>query len=122
MSTPSQSIVSRAQEVISVRDSRGRVLSLRRLDALRRLRLLKAAGPELSANDSWLNIAALACSVFEIDSVPRATPSNEPQIETLVAELGDEGLEAIANALTEHPQALSLFAGTPEGNAPGTPS
>lgn len=122
MTTPSKSIVAYSRQIQVARDDLGRHLGIRRLDALHRLRLLKAAGPHLSQNDAWLNIAALACSVAEIDGVPRAMPSTETQIETLVAELGDAGLQAVASTLTDQPEAAALFEGTPEGNASGTPN
>ena len=47
----------------SVTDSDGRRLTLRRLTALDRLRLFKAAGPVLAQNQPWLGMALLACSV-----------------------------------------------------------
>jgi hypothetical protein len=119
---PSRGIVERSQDIYAVRDELGRNLGVRRLNALQRLRLLKAAGPVLSQNDAWLNIAALACSVVEVDGVPRVAPGTEAQIETLVSELGDAGLRAVADVLMEQPETSEFFDGSPEGNAPGTPS
>jgi hypothetical protein len=104
-----------------IHDNLGRNLKVRRINALDRLRLLKAAGPELSQNDAWLNMAALVMSVVEINGAPRPTPINERQIESAIAELGDQGLEAIAEALDEVNTASSLFDGPPEGNSAGTP-
>ena len=105
-----------------VHDARGRMLVVRPIAALDRLRLLKAAGPELSQNDAWLDMASLAFALTEIDGVPRPPPINERQIEATVAELGDHGLVAVAAALNEIDQATSLFTGPPEGNPEGTPS
>ncbi len=44
------------------RDAQGRRLALRRLGALDKLRLFKAAGAELSPEPAWLGMAVLACS------------------------------------------------------------
>ena len=44
-------------------------------------------------------LAMLACSVAEIDSVPVPAPTNEQQIESMVARLGDLGIAAAAEAL-----------------------
>ena len=115
-------IVSNSGQAVEIRDGLGRALMVRRLNALDRLRLLKAAGPELSQNDAWLNIAALALSVTEINGTPRPTPMNERQIETVVGELGDSGLQAVAEALNESESATLLFDGPPEGNVVGTPT
>jgi hypothetical protein len=122
VSTPTELIVSAASPTIQTHDSLGRTLTIRRIHALDRLRLLKLAGPELSQNDAWLNMAALALSVTEIDGIPRAPPVTERHIEATVSELGDFGLQAAAEALSEDDDGRSLFKGAPEGNAEGTPT
>jgi len=121
LSVPANVLSSPASRTLEIRDRLGRNITVQRMDALDRLRLLKAAGPELSRNDSWLNLAALAVSVKEIDGVPRTVAANERQIESCVAELGDHGLEAVSEALLKLDEATSIFSGAPEGNAVGTP-
>lgn len=116
--TPSQSIIHEAAKRITVTDSKGRSLVLRRLTALDTLRLFKAAGPELSRNEAWLAMAGLAFSVDEINGIPIPTPTNEAQVEAIVERLGDEGLTAAASALT--PINADL-AESDLGNSPGTP-
>jgi hypothetical protein len=69
------------------------------MTSLDKLRLFKAAGPVLAHNQPWLGMAMLACSVAEIDSVPVPAPTNEQQIESMVARLGDLGIAAAAEAL-----------------------
>jgi hypothetical protein len=119
--TPSESIIHDHSQTVDVRDTFGRTLRVRRLKALDRFRLLKAAGPDLSQNDAWLNMAALTFAVVEIDSVPRPAPTNERQIELAVSLLSDAGLQAVADALSEIERKESVFDGSPEGNAEGTP-
>jgi len=119
--TPSSLIVSFSDRVFETQDNSGRKLKVRRINALDRLRLLKAAGPELSQNDAWLNMAALTLSVVELNGIPRPFPTNERQIEAAVSDLGDDGLHAVASALDEHDSESRLFDGSPEGNAVGTP-
>jgi hypothetical protein len=97
--TPSARLIAAAQAAPTVTDGRGRVLSLRRLNALDKLRLFKAAGPVLSQNQPWLGMAVLACSVAAIDDVPVPAPATEGQVEALVFRLGDDGLSVIASAL-----------------------
>jgi hypothetical protein len=119
--TPSEFITVSTDKTIETRDSTGRSLKVRRINALDRLRLLKTAGPVLSQNDGWLNMAALTLAVTEIDGVPRPTPNSEKQIEAAVTTLGDSGLRAIAEVLSECEDENSFFEGPPEGNAEGTP-
>jgi hypothetical protein len=99
--TPSASIVAAATITETVIDADGRRLSVRRLNALDRLRLFKAAGPLLSQNQPWLGMALIACSVAGIDGVPVPPPSNEIQIEAMVGRLGDAGIVAVAHALQQ---------------------
>ena len=101
--TPSDAIVADATNAPSVIDAHGRRLALRRLNALDRLRLFKAAGPTLSQNQHWLGMAVLACSVSAIDDIPIPVPANEQQIEAMVARLGDVGIAAVADGLSPDP-------------------
>src|SRR5271165_924281 len=91
-------------------------LTLRRLNALDKLRLFKAAGSVLAQNQPWLGMAILACSVAEIDSVPVPPPTNEQQIESMVGRLGDLGIAAVAEALYEHLEAAQPDAIVTAGN------
>ena len=99
--TPSTSIMTAAATLETVTDDDGRRLTIRRLTALDRLRLFKAAGPMLAQNQPWLGMALIASSVYAIDDVPVPTPANELQIEAMVARLGDSGISAVAESLQQ---------------------
>lgn len=101
MSTPSARLISAAQAAPATVDRQGRRLELRRLTALDKLRLFKAAGPVLAQNQPWLGMAVLACSVCAIDDVPVPAPASEGQIEALVQRLGDDGIAAVAAVLAD---------------------
>ena len=96
---PAARLIAAAEAAAEVMDADGRRLALRRLTALDKLRLFKAAGPLLAQNQMWLGMAVLACSVAAIDDVPVPQPANEAQIEALVARLGDGGIAAVSAAL-----------------------
>ena len=108
MDTPSSRIVAAAQAVTETIDALGRRLALRRLTALDKLRLFKAAGPLLAQNPPWLGTALLAASVTAIDDIPVPPPVSEAQIEAIVQRLGDEGINAVGAALV--PAAAELDA------------
>jgi phage FluMu protein gp41 len=99
METPSARLIAAAGAVPALTDPQGRRLSLRRLTALDKLRLYKAAGPALAQNPAWMGIALLAASVDAIDDVPVPAPASEAQIEALVGRLGEAALAAVAEAL-----------------------
>ena len=122
MTGPGDVIINNIEQTFVVVDERNRAITIRRMTALDRLRLLKAAGPELSQNDTWLNMASLAMMVTDINGVPRVAPGNERQIEAAVAELGDEGLQAISDTLINSENADLFFDGSPSGNVAGTPT
>jgi hypothetical protein len=82
----------------SVTDGGGRTLALRPISMLDRLRLFKALGPDLSLNEAYVGIAALAASVTAIDGVPLPFPSSEAAVENAVEKLGEAGIEAAAQA------------------------
>ncbi len=98
--TPSSRLVAAAEAVVAVIDAQGRTLAVRRLGALDRLRLFKAAGAGLVGNAGWMGMATLACSVSAIDDVPVPAPASEAQVEALVARLGDDGIAAVAAVLS----------------------
>jgi len=102
--TPSASMVAAATATENVIDGNGRRLTIRRLTALDRLRLFKAAGALLAQNQPWLGMALIACSVAAIDDVPVPSPSNELQIEAMIGRLGDAGVAAVAQVLEQTPE------------------
>jgi hypothetical protein len=118
--TPSATIVAKAIEARSVVDSLGRKLTLRSLTALDKLRIFKAAGPELALNQPWLAMAILASSVTAIDDVPVPPPSTEAQIEALVSRLGDAGIEAVAETVDPLTKVDETEQVTNAGNSFGT--
>jgi hypothetical protein len=121
METPSERMLAAAQAGPTVTDPLGRRLVLRRLTALDKLRLLKAAGPALAPNTPWMGLALLAASVTAIDDVPVPQPSNEQQIEALVGRLGDEGLATVSEAFAaEEPSEADAVDAA--GNLAGTPT
>jgi hypothetical protein len=111
MQTPTQALLLAADPVLSATDAQGRVLTLRRLGALDKLRLFETAGADLSRNDRWLGMAVLACSITAMDAVPYPVPSSKAAIEAMIQRLGDDGIAAVAAALSTAPVADKALAG-----------
>ena len=103
-----------AEQTVTTADSTR--LTLRRMNALDKLRLFKAAGPVLAQNEPWLGMALLASSVVAIDDVPVPLPATEQQIEAMVARLGDAGIAAVAAALRPDASAQSADVVASAGN------
>lgn len=96
MTTPSLRILAEARATTDLVDALGRRIEVRRLTALDRLRVFKAAGTTLAANPGWMGLATLAFAVTAIDGVPVPQPASEAQVEALVRQLDDAGLAAIS--------------------------
>ncbi len=88
--------------VKSVTDKAGRVLGLRRVGVLEQLRLFKALGPELSENRAYMGLARVAAAVAMVDGVPLPFPAHEAAIEAALERLGEDGVEAVGDALLAH--------------------
>lgn len=97
--SPSSQVVSDGAQVVTVTDSLGRKLTVKRPRALDKMRLFRVLGPDLSMNPAYVGMAMLACSVTEIDGDPVPFPQKQGFVEALVDRIGDEGIEAVAGVL-----------------------
>src|ERR1700690_4128722 len=107
--TPSQIIVRGANEVTRFQDSKGRTIGIKRLSTIERARMFRMLGPEDSRNEAYMSFAFPCFCVVEIDGEilpPMTAPSRQATIQTalegLMARLGDEGLQAVNEAIIEH--------------------
>ncbi len=65
--TPSAAIIKGGNKSATATDKHGRVITVRKLTALDRLRLLVVVGSELSQNDPYMELAFLAFAVSAIN-------------------------------------------------------
>ena len=93
----------------TVTDSLGRVLTIKRLDALAELDLVEAAGAN-AENRRWMMMSTLAACVTEIDGIPQPSVSNRNAIRARVKAVGSEGVAAVMQALAPD----ELAAGAPD--------
>ena len=112
MQTPTQVFVAAAQDLRTLTDATGRTFTIRRPTTLDRLRLFKAIGPTLAANDRYMGIAMLAFAVVAMDGVPCPQPTNEQQIEAAIERIGDEAIETIGNSFRPEDKEGLAVAGT----------
>lgn len=85
-----------------VTDSLGRSISLRKLTPMHQARLVSVVGATNSKNEVYMaGFAIPAAMVAEIDGVPFPLPDSMLQLEAVLTELSDEGMEAIGKSLME---------------------
>jgi hypothetical protein len=101
---PAAQIVRQAAEVEKVTDASGRVIGIRRLNALENMRLASLAGPADVQNPVWMLYAMCAYSVIDIDGELIAKPGSKAQIEALVHRLDSDGIGAIIQAVAPEMQ------------------
>jgi hypothetical protein len=87
---------------VTVTDKQGRDITIRKLNALDRLRLFEALGASLSENLAYMGYALTAASVIKIGTEQRAFPANKRSVEASVDMLGDDGLEAAGTAYRDN--------------------
>ena len=105
---------SSAPNEATITDKRGRVLRLRRIGPLLRVRLYKLMGADNSRNIPLQGHYQMAVSVIQIDDEKIPFPTKEIQIDSLLDRLGDDGLEAIAQAWKDNKWIADSDEGDPD--------
>lgn len=92
----------KAVEDKQVRDTAGRLITLRELDPVQESRLTVSVGPEMAMNVMYMNMYAFpVAAVADIDGDEYPVPQNPKQIEGMLAILGKVGLKAVTSWLRE---------------------
>lgn len=80
-------------------DARGRLITVKRLNALQYYRLNKALGAAAATNPATMDLAVMVSAVSRIDAEDIAFPASERDIEFLIQKLDFEGIAAVGEAL-----------------------
>ena len=91
-------ITTHGTDKVLVTDAKGRVIAVRKLNALQIFRLSKAMGAS-AENSRVMDLATIASSVSRIDTLDFAFPSKERDVEFLFDKLDFHGLEAAGKGL-----------------------
>lgn len=80
----------------TIHDSLGRTIQLRKLGPLEQGRIVMAVGGDIAGNQTYMSGFALpAAMVVYIDDVGFGLPQTNKQIESVLQDLGEEGMAAI---------------------------
>jgi hypothetical protein len=93
-----------------ITDAKGRKITLRKLNVLDQVKMLRAIGPRQAENQPYFQLVECACMVDAIDGVPLMMPANEQQIDAAIGRLGDDGMAAIMVHRMEDIQATTRAA------------
>jgi hypothetical protein len=100
--TPSEYVVAAGNQTVVVTDVRGRKITVKKMNALGRMRLFEVVGPDNVQNEAYFGFASLACHVTAIDGDPVIQPTTKNQLEALVQRLDDDGLNAVGKAIEDN--------------------
>ena len=82
-------------EAESVTDAKGRKLTLRKINVVDQMKILRAIGPAQASNQPYVQLVTMAAMVADIDGVPIPLFANERQIDAACTRIGDEGFAAL---------------------------
>lgn len=95
-------VVDKKPRFESIADSLGRTIQLRKLDPIQESRIVRAVGGDVASNHTFMaGYAMPAAMVAHIGDDFFGLPDNIKQIETMLALLGPEGMEAISKHFME---------------------
>jgi hypothetical protein len=98
---PSKQVVAKMAAKISVTDSKGRVIGLRKPGLLAQYRIIEVMG-ESADIATYRSMVTPLIYISSFDGDPESPPVNKMQLEALIKRVGEEGLEAIVRGIVEH--------------------
>lgn len=100
--TPTDKVVTAAASSVTVTDSLGRSILVRRPLLSDQLDLMVVVGPEASKNDMYMAMMNVLLHVQSIDDDPILPLTTKKAVDEMVNKLGNEGVEAVTKAISEH--------------------
>ena len=98
--TPTSQVAAAAKTEVKVADERGRIISVRKLNALNYYMLTKAMGNDAS-NEALMDLAITAAAVRRIDTQDFAFPAREQDVRVLLQLLDFDGIKAAGEGLRQ---------------------
>ncbi len=102
-----------------ITDASGRKITMRKLNVLDQVKLLRAIGPEQSRNQPYVELVFMSASVADIDGVPMMLPANERVIDANILRIGDEGFAALQVSVLKAVREIEAAAEVAADNANG---
>lgn len=99
--TPTAQLIAKAAQEVTVTDSKGRVISIRKPGILAQYRIIETMGKSADI-ETYRGMVTPLIWISAIDSDPVAQPVNKLQLEALIQRVGDEGLEAVVQGIVKH--------------------
>lgn len=93
--SPSEQLVRQALKEETVKDGKGRAYLMRKPSVLAQFRLVQAVGPEVAANQTYMQMINPLIYLGAIDGEPVPLPMSMREVEALIQRLDEDGLETV---------------------------
>jgi hypothetical protein len=97
---PTQEILTKANEETSVIDDTGRVIKIKKPGVLAQYRLIEALG-DSAQNQTYMGMVLPLIYVTAIDDLAVHQPKSKMQVEALIQQLDEAGIEAVMRHVQE---------------------
>lgn len=97
---PTQEVLAKASEETIVVDSIGRTIKLKKPGVLAQYRLIEALGVSAS-NQTYMGMVLPLIYVIAIDDITVNQPNTKMQVEALIQQLDEHGIEAVMQKVQE---------------------
>lgn len=99
--SPTAQVIAKAVSEVSVTDSKGRTITLRKPGILAQYRIIETMGKSADI-ETYRGMVTPLIWISAIDGDAVAQPVNKLQLEALISRVGDEGLEAVVKGIIQH--------------------
>ena len=99
--TPSQQVLAKAAAAVTVHDSAGRAIELKKPVVLAQYRLIEILG-DSAKNETYTRMVLPLIYVASVDGEPVTPMVKKSELEALIQRLDEHGIAAVMNGVAEH--------------------
>ncbi|AJX62514.1 hypothetical protein AQ938_06995 [Burkholderia pseudomallei] len=99
--TPTQAVMRQTGQEVTIEDSRGRKIALRKPGVLAQYAIIDAVGGESAKNPVYMSMVLPLIYVASIDGEAVSTPNTKLEVKALIKRLDEDGIEAVISAVSE---------------------
>jgi len=99
--TPTAQVIAKAAAAVTITDTRGRSITLKKPGVLAQFRLIEALG-ETAKNEVYVRMVMPLIYVAEVDGEPVPPPVRKSEIEALIQRMDEDGIAAVMEGVATH--------------------
>jgi hypothetical protein len=99
---PSDEVVQQSLLPCTVKDARGRLISLQKPGVLAQFRMIEMLGAQLAENQVYVGMVLPLMYIAEIDGEPVARMTTKRELEALIQRLDEDGIMAVAEGVEKN--------------------